>query len=104
MFRKNLKPIHYDKEGIKIRPASLDEEYEIGGWASSYNWIKIKNEYEKYTSKYSDINYVMTDKFGIFGYFLANQEINVGNNPNIPLYSKELIICDFAVDARAYAK
>lgn len=103
MFRRNRKPIRYKKEGIKIRPASLGEEYEIGGWATSYNWIKIGYEYEKYTSRYSDINYVITNKFGIFGYFLANQEINVGNNPNIPLYSKELIICDFVVDTKAYS-
>ena len=51
MFRRNRKPIRYKKEGIKIRPASLGEEYEIGGWATSYNWIKIGYEYEKYTSR-----------------------------------------------------
>ena len=86
MFRRNRKPIRYKKEGIKNTPATLGEEY------------------EKYTSRYSDINYVITNKFGIFGYFLANQEINVGNNLNIPLYSKELIICDFVVDTKAYSK
>ncbi len=104
MFRRNIKPICYKKEGITIRPASLGEEYDIGGWFTSYDWIKIGYEYEKYQSRYSDINYVMTDKFGIFGYFLANQEINTGNNSNIPLYSKELIICDFVVDSKAYSK
>lgn len=104
MFRRNAIPIRYEKEGIKIRPASLDEEYEIGGWASSYDWIKIGYEYEKYQSRYSDINYVIVNKYGIFGYFLANQKINTGNNSNIPLYSKELIICDFVVDTKAYSK
>lgn len=104
MFRRNAKPIRYEKEGIKIRPASLDEEYEIGGWASSYNWIKIGYEYEKYQSRYSDINYVIVNNYVIFGYFLANQKINTGNNSNIPLYSKELIIYDFVVDTKAYSK
>lgn len=104
MFRKYTKPISYKKEGITIRRASLGEEYEIGGWANSYNWIKIGYEYEKYTSRYSDINYVMTNKFGIFGYFSANQKINAGNNLYIPLYNKELIIFDLAIDIRAYSK
>ena len=104
MFRRYIKPISYKKEGITIRRASLGEEYDIGGWATSYDWIKMGYEYEKYQSRYSDISYVITNKFGIFGYFLANQEINVGNNPNIPLYCKELIICDFVVDIKSYAK
>ena len=104
MFRKINTHVKYEVDGVKIRPASLDEEYEIGGWCSSYPWIKIGYEYDKYESKYSDTTYVMIINHEIVGYFMAYSEINIGNNNIIPICGKELILYDFVVDIRAYSK
>ena len=104
MFRKSKTHISYKKDGVIIRPASLDEEYEIGGWASSCPWIRVGYEYDGYRKKYSDITYVILLNDEIIGYFMAHSEINTGKDMNLPLYSNELILHDFAVDTRAYAK
>lgn len=104
MFRRNKTHITYKKNGVEIRPASLGEEYCVGNWISSYSGIKFGYEVSSYDTKYSDIIYVMTINKSIVGYFMAYKEINIGNNPNLPLYSKELIIYDLVVLVRAYAK
>ena len=104
MFRKTKTHISYNKNNVQIRSASLDEEYEVGRWCLNYPWIKIGYQYEEYKSKYSDITYVMVLNNEIIGYFMAFNEINIGSNIDLPLYSKELILYDFAVDTKAYSK
>lgn len=104
MFRKNKRHINYKMDNVIIRPASLDEEYEVGRWSNRYSWIKISYLNMDYKGKYSDIIYVMTINNEIAGYFMAYNEINITNKDYIPLYGKELILYDFALDAKAYSK
>lgn len=104
MHRKIKTHIKFKKDGIEIRPASLHEETEIGNWPSTYPWIKLGYEDETISNRYSDIMYVMTINNYVIAYFNACNEINIGNNKFLPLYSKELKLSDLAIDERAYAK
>lgn len=104
MIRKIKTHIPYKKDGLVIRPAGVCEEYDIGNWASSYSILKMGYEESSVEMKYSDITYVMTLNKSIIGYFMAYNIVNIGENPNIPLYSKEMVVYDFAVAMRAYAK
>ena len=58
----------------------------------------------KYRPHYADTRYIMFVNGFITGYFMVYSEINVKENAVIPKYQKELIIYDFSVDIRAYAK
>ncbi len=104
MLRKPKPYMKYNKDGIVIRRASLGEEYDIGGWITSYDWIKMGYEYSEYENKYSDISYVMVINKEIYGYFLAYNEVVMDNNSILPLYGKSLVLFDFAVDIRTYSK
>ena len=104
MFRENKTRLKYKNGYLEIRKAHVGEEYEIGNWANTYDLTKLGYCNMDVLEKYSDIIYVMTYKNSIIGYFMAYNLINTGNNPNIPLYSKELVLYDFAVFVRAYAK
>lgn len=104
MIRKLKTHIVYKKDGIEIRPATLNEEYDVGSWISSYPWIKLGYENIDYSYRYSDIIYVIKLNNSIIGYFMADNIVNVGENLNLPLYSKELVLVDFVVDHRAYVK
>ena len=104
MLRRIKTHVNYKKDGVVIRPATLHEEYDIGNWTTYYVWIKLGYEYSEYESLYSDIMYVMTINGSLIGYFLAYNSINIGDNPNIPLYNKEMVVYDLVVDVRAYAK
>lgn len=104
MLRRIKTHVNYKKDGVVIRPATLHEEYDIGNWTTYYDWIKLGYEYSEYESLYSDIMYVMTINGSLIGYFLAYNSINIGDNPNIPLYNKEMVVYDLVVDVRAYAK
>ena len=100
----SITPIVYEKDGVMIRKASLGEEYEVGGWITSYSWIKLGYENDKYEPKYSDIIYVMIVNHEIIGYFMVYNIINMDENNIVPLYAKELFLYDFVVDIRAYSK
>lgn len=104
MFRKSRKRITYKSKEVVIRPASLGEEYEVGIWATTYPWVKMGYDDYKYEPKYSDITYVMLVHGEIVGYFSVYSQVNIKENGVVPLYRKELILYDFAVDIRAYAK
>ena len=52
MFRKSRKRITYKSKEVVIRPASLDEEYEVGGWATTYPWVRMGYEDYKNEPKY----------------------------------------------------
>ena len=104
MLRRVKTHVNYKKDGVVIRPATLHEEYDIGNWTKYYDWIKLGYEYSEYESLYSDILYVMTINGSLIGYFLAYNRVNTGDNPNIPLYNKEMVVYDLVVDVRAYAK
>lgn len=104
MHRKIKTHINYKKDGVEIRPASLHEECEIGNWPSTYPWIKLGYEDESISHRYSDIMYVMRLNNDVMAYFNACNEINIGENKFLPLYSKELKISDLAVSLKAYAR
>lgn len=104
MLRKDKRKISYRIGNVKIRPASLGEEYEIGGWKTTYPWVKMGYEFKNYNPKYFDVAYVMLLKGEIVGYFIAYTEVNLKDNNILPLYRKELILYDFVVDVRAYSK
>ena len=89
---------------VAIKKVNVCDIYEVGNWASCYPWIRLGYKVEDYTSKYSDIMYCIKNKFGIFGYFLVYNIINVNKDDIIPLYNKKLVLYDFAIDSRAYAK
>ena len=104
MIRRVKTHLKYKKDEIEIRPLRVCEEYEVGDWINYYDWIKLGYRYLPRAQKYFDIIYVMSINKCKVGYFMAYTLINVGNNMNIPLYGKELILYDFAMDMRAYVK
>ena len=104
MFKKRKKDIKYKKDNVIVRHASLSEEYEVGGWITSYSWIRMGYELDSYNPKYSDVIYVMTLNREIIGYINVFTEVNSDKNNILPLYRKELIISDFVVAVKAYAK
>jgi len=59
MLRKDKRKISYRIGNVIIRPASLGEEYEIGGWKTTYPRVKMGYEFNNYQPKYFDITYVM---------------------------------------------
>lgn len=78
--------------------------YEVGNWVNCYPWIKLGYKLEGYQEKYSDIAFSINVRGSILGYFMVYRLINVEGDGVIPLYGKKLVLCDFAVSARAYAK
>lgn len=94
----------YNKRNIKIKPVGVCDIYEIGNWSECYSCVKLGYLNNEYQPKYSDISFYIKFKEVIIGYFMVYNIINVNNEDVIPLYSKKLVLYDFAVSPRAYAK
>ena len=92
-------------KNVIIEPVGVCDIYEVGHWTKYYSCIKLGYLIEDYDSKYFDI-IIGLKKDNIFlGYFMAYSIINTDNNDDIiSLYSKKMVIYDFAVFAKAYAK
>lgn len=87
-----------------IEEIGVCDFYDIGHWADSYPGIKLGYYDESYKAKYSDIAFCIKDAKGIFGYFITYNIVNIDKDEIIPLYSRKLVLYDFAVDSNSYAK
>ena len=101
MYRNEKTHIKYQKDGLEIRPIHAGEEFEVGDWTEYYSFIKLGYRMPSREMYYSDIVYVMTYNKCIIGYFMAYTEFNMSNKEYLSIYSKELIIFDFAITPRA---
>lgn len=77
---------------------------DIGHWAASYPTIKLGYYDENNKAKYSDIAFSIKNEKGIFGYLICYNVVNIEKNEIIPLYSRKLVLYDFAIDSKAYKK
>ena len=91
-------------KNISIKKIGVCDIYEVGNWAISYPWIRLGYNDKNYQPKYSDITYYIKENNSIIGYYLAYNIVNMNESDIIPLYSKKLVLYDFAIDDRAYAK
>lgn len=99
-MKKNL----IGKSKIVVEPTGVCDAYEVGNWTDYYNFIKLGYKVEDYTSKIFDTSFCIKDNGVILGYFLAYNVVNVDKTSALPLYSRKLVLYDFAISARAYAK
>lgn len=77
---------------------------EVGNWTNCYPSVKLGFKLDDYEAKYSDLSFCLKENDNIIGYFIARNIVNLNEQDDIPLYSKKLELCDFAVSERAYAK
>lgn len=93
-------------ENKKNTPSKVGvcDTYEIGNWTDCYPFIKLGFKRDDYQAKYSDVSFYLKENDNIIGYFTARNVVNLNEQDAIPLYSKKLELCDFAVSERAYAK
>lgn len=89
---------------ITVSKVGVCDVYEIGNWTDCYPSIKLGFKRDDYRAKYSDLSFYLKENDDIIGYFTAQNVINLNGQDLIPLYSKKLELCDFAVSQRAYAK
>lgn len=92
------------KSKITVHPIGVCDIYEVGNWPSTYSFIKLGYELDKCDLKYSDIGFLIRDKAGISGYAIHKNAVIVDGQDALPIYSKKMVLCDFAISARAYAK
>lgn len=85
-------------------PVGLYDDYDVGNWTNCDPFLKLGYQNDDYEAKISDISFCIMNKGIVWGYFKAYNVVNVDKNDVIPLYSKKLMLYDFAVSARAYAK
>lgn len=103
LMKKNLSQ-GSKRSRITVEPVDVCDFYEVGNWTDHYPSIRLGYKADGYVGKISDLAYCLKDNGAILGYFLAYNVINVDREDRIPLYSKKLVLYDFAVSARAYAK
>lgn len=96
--------IRNKKDKIIVKPAGVCDIYEIGNWTDSYSWIKLGYKDKDYDSKYSDVAFYVTKNKDIVGYYMAYNIVNLNKDDIVPLYRKKLVLYDFAISDRAYAK
>lgn len=99
-MKKNL----IGKSKIVVEPTGVCDTYEVGNWTDYYSFIKLGYKVDAYTSKIFDTSFCIKDNGVIVGYFLAYNVVNVDEKSALPLYSRKLVLYDFAISARAYAK
>lgn len=99
-MKKNL----IGKSKIVVEPTGVCDAYEVGNWTDYYSFIKLGYKVDDYTSKIFDTSFCIKDNGVILGYFLAYNVVNVDEKNALPLYSRKLVLYDFAISARAYAK
>lgn len=102
--RNLMKKTLRKKSKISIIPVGLYDDYDVGNWTNYDTSLKLGYKDDDYDAKIYDISFCLVDKDDILGYFKAYNVINVDGNDIIPLYSKKLVLYDFAISARAYAK
>lgn len=99
-MKKNL----IGKSKIVVEPTGVCDAYEVGNWTDYYSSIKLGYKVDDYESKIFDTSFCIKDNGVIVGYFLAYNVVNVDEKSALPLYSRKLVLYDFAISARGYAK
>lgn len=99
-MKKNL----IGKSKIVVEPVDMCDIYEVGNWTDYYSFIKLGYKVDDYESKIFDTSFCIKDNGTTMGYFLAYNVVNVDEKSALPLYSRKLVLYDFAISARAYAK
>ena len=99
-----MKKSTYKEEKITINEFGTSAIFEYGNWASSYPFIKLGYENADVESSYFDTAYYIKKGNVVVGYFISKNIVNLNNDDTIPLYSKKLVLYDFAISARAYSK
>lgn len=89
---------------IVVEPVGVCDIYEVGNWTDYYSFIKLGYKVDDYKSKIFDTSFYIKDNGAIVGYFLAYNVVNVDDQGALPLYSRKLVLYDFAISARAYSK
>lgn len=91
------------KSKIVVKAVGVCDMYEVGNWTNCYSFIKLGYKNDNHDSKITDVAfYIKSDE--ILGYFMAYSVVNVVDSDILPIYSKKLVLYDFAISARAYAK
>lgn len=86
-----------------VKPFEEYDEWEVGNWAD-YPTLKLCYKIDDYKSKMPDISFWVKDDGVVWGYFKASDVVNISQNDITPLYSKKIVLYDFAVFAKSYAK
>ncbi len=92
------------KTKVTIEPVNVCDIYEVGNWTNCYPFIKLGYKDDDYQQKYSDVAFYIKTKDDILGYSLLYNAINLDESSTIEAYSQILVLYDFAISARAYAK
>lgn len=87
-----------------IEEVGICDSYEVGNWTEYYPDIKLGYKIPDYKGKYSDISFYIKDEDKIYGYFLSYSIVNLKHNDIVPIYSRKLVLYDFAIYAKAYVK
>lgn len=92
------------KSKISVESIGGDDAYEVGNWTSYDLLLKLGYKDDDYEARIYDMSFCIKDNGAVIGYFKVYDIINVEKNNIIPLYSKKLVLYDFAISARAYAR
>lgn len=106
--------LHHKTE-FTLGVVAVCDFYEVGNWTTYYPQIKLGYKIDGYDIKYSDVAIYVKEAFckekvrkkenvGFCGYCLARAVVNVDTEDIIPLYGKKLVLYDFAVLTKSYAK
>lgn len=91
------------KSKIVIEAVGVCDMYEVGNWTDCYPSIKLGYKNDEREAKISDVAFYIKNG-EILGYFMAYSVVNLVDGGMLPIYSKKLVLYDFAISARAYAK
>lgn len=92
------------KSKISVESIGGDDAYEIGNWTSYDPLLKLGYKDDDYEARIYDMSFCIKDNGMTIGYFKVYDIIIVDENDILPLYSKKLVLYDFAISARAYAR
>lgn len=89
---------------IVVEEVGVCDFYEVGNWTEYYSDIRLGYKTFDHQTLYSDICFYIKDEDNIFGYFLSYNIVNIHLDDIIPIYSRKLVLYDFAIYAKAYIK
>lgn len=92
------------KSKISVESIGGDDAYEVGNWTSYDPLLKLGYKVDDYEARIYDMSFCIKDNGAVIGYFKVYDIIIVDENDVLPLYSKKLVLYDFAISARAYTK
>ncbi len=104
MYRRIEYSVKQFKKGSILirRPKSVDEDVAIGDWDEYYPELKLK--YNTREDKNPTNVYLMRDNREIVGYFMATDFIEEKPNGSVEKFQRKMVLHDFAIFSRTYAK